>query len=209
MSQNGENSQVYTIGELAEATGMSRRGIHFYMKEKLLPPPQGTGRNARYTDEHLLRLLVILHMRDETNWRLEGIRKFLEPLTMDALLDLVKTFEEVVQTRDLPPGTPRFSRGPRDIEARGAPPGDEAPMAPRGIMRESLSIRFGIGKLRKKTESEETAPAPAPKPADTDTWERVRISDDMEIHYRSRTGDAGFLKRIRKLIDFARKRFSK
>jgi len=51
--------RTYTIGSLADTAGVSRRTVRFYVQRDLLPPPQGLGRGALYTDEHLARLLQI------------------------------------------------------------------------------------------------------------------------------------------------------
>ena len=50
------NKKNYSITELEKHTGLTRRTIHYYTKEKLIPPPDGTGGGAKYGEEHLLRL---------------------------------------------------------------------------------------------------------------------------------------------------------
>jgi len=42
----------YSIGELAQLAGVSRRAIRFYVQSGSIPPPVGRGRGSRYTDEH-------------------------------------------------------------------------------------------------------------------------------------------------------------
>ena len=51
--------ETYTVGELAEAGGVSRRTVRFYVQRGLLPPPEGLGRGAHYTEDHLAALLRI------------------------------------------------------------------------------------------------------------------------------------------------------
>ncbi len=48
-----------TIGELAEAAGVSRRTVRYYVQRGLLPAPDGLGRGARYGEEHLRRLIEV------------------------------------------------------------------------------------------------------------------------------------------------------
>jgi len=48
-----------SIGELSDATGVTRRTIRFYVQRGLLPPPLGGGRGSYYTEAHLLRLLAV------------------------------------------------------------------------------------------------------------------------------------------------------
>jgi DNA-binding transcriptional MerR regulator len=49
----------YTMEELAELTGYSRRTIRYYVQEGLIAPPAGRGRGGFYYDSHLERLLWI------------------------------------------------------------------------------------------------------------------------------------------------------
>lgn len=49
----------YTIDELAEKTGYSRRTIRYYVQEGLIEPPAGRGRGGFYNDTHLNTLLRI------------------------------------------------------------------------------------------------------------------------------------------------------
>jgi DNA-binding transcriptional MerR regulator len=53
----------YSIGELAELTGISRRAIHFYVQRKLVPPPPGAGRGHYYTAGHLQRILDLKELQ--------------------------------------------------------------------------------------------------------------------------------------------------
>jgi DNA-binding transcriptional MerR regulator len=53
-----KEDRKYTIGELAEKAGVSRRAVRFYVQNRIIPPPVGLGRHSYYTDEHLERILV-------------------------------------------------------------------------------------------------------------------------------------------------------
>lgn len=55
---------TYTIDELAAATGVPSRTIRHYQSEKVLPPPQRSGRTAVYASEHLQRLQLIAKLQD-------------------------------------------------------------------------------------------------------------------------------------------------
>jgi DNA-binding transcriptional MerR regulator len=55
----------YTIQELCEATGYTRRTIRYYIQEGLLEPPAGRGRGGFYFDSHLNRLLEIRSLQDK------------------------------------------------------------------------------------------------------------------------------------------------
>jgi DNA-binding transcriptional MerR regulator len=52
-------SKQYTIEELSELTGFTRRTIRYYIQEGLLEPPAGRGRGGFYYDSHLEKLLYI------------------------------------------------------------------------------------------------------------------------------------------------------
>ncbi len=45
-----------TIGELADAAGVSRRAVRFYVQRRLIEPPTGLGRGGHYTRAHLDQL---------------------------------------------------------------------------------------------------------------------------------------------------------
>ena len=47
------SAQRYSIGELAELTGVSRRTVHFYVQRRLIDAPLGRGRGRHYDDGHL------------------------------------------------------------------------------------------------------------------------------------------------------------
>jgi len=70
----------YTITELSELTGVNRRTIHFYVQQEVLPPPDGAGLGARYSDAHLLRLRAIPLLRSR-GLRLDDIRDRLKHLS--------------------------------------------------------------------------------------------------------------------------------
>jgi DNA-binding transcriptional MerR regulator len=61
---------MYNIETLSKLTGLSRRSIRYYIQRELLPPPEGSGRGAYYTDEHLKRLHRI------KQWSEQGVPLF-------------------------------------------------------------------------------------------------------------------------------------
>ena len=56
---NEKRDKHYTIGELTELTGISRRSVHYYVQRGLTPPPLGAGRGHYYTAIHLTRIRAI------------------------------------------------------------------------------------------------------------------------------------------------------
>ena len=47
------SDERYSIGELAERAGVSRRTVRFYVQRGLLPAPLGRGRGEHYDATHL------------------------------------------------------------------------------------------------------------------------------------------------------------
>ena len=69
-----KDSKWIRISELEKRSGISRRTIHFYLQEGLLPPPFKTGRTmAYYDDTHLDRLRFIKKAR-KGGWPIAAIR---------------------------------------------------------------------------------------------------------------------------------------
>ena len=49
----------YKVSELADKAGVTKRTIHYYISKGLLLPPEGSGVNSLYNDEHLERILLM------------------------------------------------------------------------------------------------------------------------------------------------------
>lgn len=64
MKEEQETSERYSIGELSELTGLSRRTIHYYVQRGLLPPPEGGGRGHYYTAGHVEQIRRIRAWQD-------------------------------------------------------------------------------------------------------------------------------------------------
>jgi DNA-binding transcriptional MerR regulator len=67
-------ADTFDIQKLITESGVPRRTIYFYVQQGLLPPPQGAGLAAYYTEDHLLRLQLIPILR-EAGLRLDDIRQ--------------------------------------------------------------------------------------------------------------------------------------
>jgi DNA-binding transcriptional MerR regulator len=71
------NDDRLSIDELADAAGLTRRGIRFYVQQRLLPTPHGVGRGKHYDASHLARLREIRQLQ-AAGHSLEEIRHLLE-----------------------------------------------------------------------------------------------------------------------------------
>lgn len=83
----------YTIEELIEVTGVSRRTIRFYIEQGLLPPSAGRGRGGFYDREHLERLLEIKRQREDGR-SIESIRRMLSGETAREELESLRLVED-------------------------------------------------------------------------------------------------------------------
>ena len=98
MNDNNE----YRVGELAEATGVTRRTIHYYVGRGLLPAPSGAGLGTVYSEEHLYRVRLIKKMQ-EAYLPLEEIRRRLTVMTLDEVkssLDYGVVLEELPAAKE-------------------------------------------------------------------------------------------------------------
>ena len=78
-----------TIHDLAQKSGLSRRTIHYYAHEGLIPSPRGNGPSATYGEEHLLRLRLIPCLKS-AGLRLDRIACALEALSREEMRRLVR-----------------------------------------------------------------------------------------------------------------------
>lgn len=78
-----------TITELEKASGVPRRTVHFYIRQGVLPPPDGAGGAARYGEEHLLRLRLIQELQ-KSHLKLAGIREALDAMSIEEMRALAE-----------------------------------------------------------------------------------------------------------------------
>lgn len=91
----------YSIQDLCDQTGLPRRTIHFYTQQGLLPPPEGAGLGAHYSENHLLRLQAIPRLRSQ-GLRLDQIREKLNQMPQD---DLKKLLSQISTNASPPPAS--------------------------------------------------------------------------------------------------------
>ncbi len=77
-------TSTYDIQQLIRESGTARRTVYFYVQQGILPPPEGAGLAAHYTEEHLLRLQLIPIMRRQ-GLRLEDIRQQFEQMNLEEM----------------------------------------------------------------------------------------------------------------------------
>jgi DNA-binding transcriptional MerR regulator len=80
------DEELYTVDELASATGMTVRTTRYYAGLGLLPPPSRRGRMAYYTQAHRARLELIRALQDH-GFTLSAIEKYLGRVPVDASVE--------------------------------------------------------------------------------------------------------------------------
>lgn len=68
--------ETMNIAQIAEAVGLTRRAIRFYVQQRLIDPPVGLGRTSHYTPGHAERLKRVLELQ-AAGHSLEAIRQIL------------------------------------------------------------------------------------------------------------------------------------
>jgi len=66
-----------SIDELAEAAGLTRRAVRYYVQQKLLPPPLGVGRGKHYDATHLEQIRRLRELQT-AGYALDDIRRILD-----------------------------------------------------------------------------------------------------------------------------------
>ena len=74
--------KTYTIDELSDMTGYSRRTIRYYVQQGLIGAPAGRGRGGFYYDSHLQKLKEI-RARQEQGISLSAIQELKENETAE------------------------------------------------------------------------------------------------------------------------------
>jgi DNA-binding transcriptional MerR regulator len=65
MEREQDTKPQYSIGEIAEKTGISRRTVRYYVQRGLIDPPVGRGRGSGYTGQHVEQILCVLRLQRE------------------------------------------------------------------------------------------------------------------------------------------------
>lgn len=95
-------ADTFDIQKLSILSGVPRRNIYFYVQQGLLPPPQGAGLAAFYTEDHLLRLKLIPLLRQQ-GLRLDDIRLRFTSMSIDEMRRQVSEANEPATQANLPP----------------------------------------------------------------------------------------------------------
>ena len=198
----------YTIGQLAQAAGVTRRTIHYYVAQGLLPPPQSGGRAASYSAKHLQRLELIKLLKQEF-LPLHEIKALLDGLDDEAVQSLLSEKRAAAPTpaRETAKEYLRALLHPPDrssplLRQRIADRADLFPAAPPAARL--LADREGrFLKARGRLDSAEGFRPAAERQDWSDVatvWQRYRLHPDLELHVRQPLTDAALGARLERLI---------
>jgi DNA-binding transcriptional MerR regulator len=151
-----------TLKDICARTGVTPRTVHFYIQQALLPPPDGAGRGARYSDDHLARLRLIKRLQKE-HLPLNEIRRQLASLSDD----------QVVQALA---GRPPSSAGVK-----------ESALDYIQSVKSSGGYRGRIHRASRPTMDAVASLTPEwskDPPVRHSQWERIVLNDDLELHIR-------------------------
>jgi DNA-binding transcriptional MerR regulator len=204
------DSKDIDLAELAAAAGVTHRTVRYYVQQGLLPSPGTRGPGTKY-DRSLIDRLQLIKLLQRSHWPLAKIRSHLEGLDDESVR------RELGQPPELPlPSVSgsalRYVRGildpnrPSVTESRG----------PR-IAHPSIEARahdlFAAASAASPMAAEppasvaETGSPPGEWQTTKSTWERVRLSRDVELNIR-RPLTREQNKLIDRLLEAARNIFS-
>jgi DNA-binding transcriptional MerR regulator len=214
----------YSLTDLARLADVTPRTIRYYVSQGLLPSPDAAGPATRYGEGHLLRLRLIRRLQRD-HLPLAEIRARLEQMGDEA----VRMQLEQGGTGSAPPpaAAPAETLAfVRDLMA-------QANVQPRATRPSGGSLLRRVGEYRPSIPDgyplrSDPGPAPAPStplpsmPAiapsvpvapgprsvagDRSTWERLVITQDVELHVR-RPLDRRSNKKVEQLVRIARELF--
>ena len=179
-----EKKDTFTLSELAETSGVSKRSIRYYIQSGLLPAAPRTGRGTVYPSSHLARLALIQQLK-ERHQPLDEIRRQIEDLSDAEVVASLGESERRAESRatsyiDAVLGASESCRS-------GEPGWSSSPSSPsswpgaRGSTAQSPARSGSLQRSR---------------------WDRVSLSRDVEIHLR-RPLSSRHRKQVERLIEFA------
>jgi DNA-binding transcriptional MerR regulator len=210
----------YAIGDLAGLAGSTLRTIRYYVAQGLLPPPDGLGAGAHYTDAHLARLRLIRRLQrqhqplSEIRQRLASLADAeVHALVADDADDQAPPDSALEYLRTILGGS-SAAQVAEDRAGYAAPsPNLSAPARLRSGAEPVLSRRM-VSEPPAPVAPRMSIPAtpatpdirPDPEPAVSEQrsqWDRIAITPNIEIHVRRPLGRLEN-KRVERLITIAR-----
>jgi DNA-binding transcriptional MerR regulator len=188
-----QNDQGYSVNELADEAGVTRRTVHYYIAQGLLPASGTEGRGTKYGQAHLDRLRLIRELQ-RAHLPLADIRQRIGRLNDGQIADLV--------SRDDTPPEPRgtafdyiqsvldgtSSRALASMSRRTSPAGQPGaappPSVARALWRASLPAATIPPPRAAAVQNAPAAPEADPSPMTRSQWDRIELAPDVELHVR-------------------------
>ncbi len=179
-----DDEEPMAISELSSRTNTPHRTIHWYVKEGLIPPPKGIGGGALYGAEHRVKLLLIRKLQQEAHLKLQGIRQILSKIIFVPIED-VKGKAARVDDDDLDEILDQVAESSKIqsvMDTARASPQSRA-RAPRREVQSGMnySLLQSLETLRHSPDAYSRLGA--------ETWERVPVTDGIELWVRSDVAD--------------------
>jgi DNA-binding transcriptional MerR regulator len=178
----------FDLKTLCDDTGVSPRTVYFYVQQGLLPPADGAGRGARYSQVHRDRLRLIRQLQDQ-HLPLAEIRKQIEGLSQNELSRLAERAEDKAEgTAEAAPAQQSAADYIRSVLS-----GQEFPDA-GPVTRHSIATR---------TPPLTTPVAGHVSPGERSQWERIALAPEIELHVR-RPLSRVMNRKLERLLELAR-----
>jgi DNA-binding transcriptional MerR regulator len=160
---------TWTLEELTSDAGVTVRTVRYYIAEGLLPPPEGAGRAARYTEDHRNRLDLIAALKDR-HLPLREIRQVLRDLGREEIA------AHAARARE----TPRRTRQIDSLAIGSSPERSRAaaPAEPGDRDRGGDAMTY-IRSIREAPTPYAAPPEPARSP--DHRWHRLEITPEAEL----------------------------
>jgi len=181
------NEKQWTIGELADAAGVTVRTIRYYVKEGLLPAPHTQGRYALYNDSYLKRLELIRRWKDNY-LPLKEIRVRIQPLSDQEVALLLQTIEQPEEPFEVKPRVMRSVAMPPETEAGETHPKKQARSKSKAAPENAASYARQLreGKLPEENSAADYAHKIREQRPHTPNYFRPRIRQQSEEWRRIR-----------------------
>ena len=181
---------AFTLDELCTLAGVTVRTVRYYIGEGLLPPPTGHGAAARYTEDHLDRLLVIGAMK-ERYLPLREIRRSLDAMSARDISETAGLIRQQAEATDGDTGeqlddavasSPMLQAPPPEPERRlGAKLMMEPPSSAADYIADVLDRDHRQGRQGRPRQGRAIRIRPPTPEPDAIAWRRVPITAGAEL----------------------------
>ena len=192
------NSDDLDLAELASAAGVTPRTVRYYVQQGLLPSPGTRGPGTKY-DRALLEKLQLIRLLQREHWPLSKIREHFESLNEEGVRRELGRPPEL----QLPAVSESALKYVRGVLGRD---GGKPPSRKQKREADLFSKHSGSGLSSPRAEAASGAHAGKWQMTKS-TWERIRLSRDVELSIR-RPLTREQNKRIDRLLEAARLIFS-